>query len=302
MRSSPGSQATGAAWEVRLFAPLAGWALVAIGLWRLNHLIPPGWRMYAGPLTYLALFATTIGYVVLACRGGQFPRAATYMAIGAFACSFLVSVLLPPFGTVRLARSILLLAGAPVAGFWVARLVASRQYLVPVLLVAAVADAWSVFFGLSEILVRTGAVEHVAVSYPRVAAPDAAPAPLVGVTDWVFVAFLVLTVYRFGMPAWKLAPALVLGCTAGGVAVWGLGMPVPLLVTIGAAFVIAYFPEVRPSREIMRTTALFLLVLVAVLVTVGLTRRFLSPPEAPAEAPASSPDTWGPEEPSPADS
>ncbi|MFH0910429.1 MAG: hypothetical protein V1918_02820 [Planctomycetota bacterium] len=255
-------------WILRILPPLAGWSLLAILLWRVAPLVAPLPYPVMAVVSMALFFLTTLLYLYLVCREGAFSRGAAWAAFGALAFNFLLSFLLQPDGGVSLARSMLLLFSAPVLGELLSRIVDRRTFLLPVLVVAAFADGWSVFFGLTKRLVASGAVGHVVVSYPVAQETATLPVPIIGVVDWVFLAFLIGAVQRFRLRMWKLVPAVVLGIGGGWAAMAFLGRPVPLLISIGLGFGFLYCRDICPSWEEVRTTALFLAVLAALFVLI----------------------------------
>lgn len=224
-------------------------------------------------LFMLSFFVGLTGvYCVLAAGNGMFPRSALLLAIGALVLNFSLSIAhfaafgFAPRGDLALVNTTLMLLAAPVFGELLSRAFKRREYLVPAMLVAALADVWSVIFGPSRIIAETPeALSSVAVAYPT-GGLEGLPsfAPSVGVMDWVFVSFLVAFVHRFGLRRWYLIPALVLGLGAGIAMLKAFFLPLPYLVTIGVGFVLCYYPEVRPKKKDMQITLAFIGVMAVV--------------------------------------
>jgi hypothetical protein len=254
-----------------VLAPLAGWTLLALLIWR-GLFGSDLSREAAALLTRLLLFVSTTLYIWLACRDGRFSRAALLTGPLGVLLSLLVSLFLEG-GEASLLRSVFFLLAAPPLGDLVSRLVDRREYLLPALLVAVVADVWSVYFGLSGVLVETGTHTGFTVAYPVAGRPEMPPLPMVGIMDWIFVAFLVCTTVRFDLPRWALGPALALGLAAGGAVLALLQEPVPLLGTIAPAYGLLYLPHLKPRRRDLLVTIAFLAVLVALFAAVSWLRR-----------------------------
>ena len=99
--------------------------------------------------------------------------------------------------TLCLTLDLLLLQLAMVGGLWVAGLVERAGFIVPMLLVAALADVWSVAFGLTRLIVDADKAAWVCLSYP--VAGCANPVLVIGAADLLFTALLLRLSVRFSL-------------------------------------------------------------------------------------------------------
>jgi hypothetical protein len=269
-------------WSVRLLTPLALWVVLAVASWH-GLAIAPVPPFLATALTFLLLFVTSAGYVFAACAGGPFPRQALWVLAGGAGGALLLGVT-PLAADLGLVRNALLLASVPVAGDSIARMVEKRSYLLPVLLIATLADIWSVFYGPSLALVESGAVKHAIITYPVAGRPDLPllpqVVPAVGVMDWVFLAFLVQAGVRHQLSLRRLAIATGIGLLAAGLLLFLYQVPVPLLATLAPATALLWLPEILPTPREALITLLFALAMGVVFYVLSF---FLHAPDGLAE-------------------
>lgn len=275
-------------WIVRLLGPLLAWTALALILWKSLPVLAALPEVLARAVSMVTLFASAGTYVWFACRHGAYPRGVWLLAPMAFILTAALSVAVGGHGDHSLIRSMLFLLAAPLLGDMLSRLVEKQEYILPVLVVALVADTWSVFMGPSQLLVESGVVHHLVVSYPVPGRPATPPLPMVGFMDWVFVAFFAQLIARFHLP-WKFfGPAIATAVAAGMVALVLCAHPIPLLAALAPAFALFYWRAIVPNRRDALTTGLFLAVLIAVFILVGIIRRGMHP-AAPDRAPQSPP-------------
>jgi hypothetical protein len=179
--------------------------------------------------------------------------------------------------------TILLLLCVPLAGQFIDSLIERKEYIVPAMLVAVVADSWSVFWGPSKALMESGVVHHFTVNYPVAGVEDLPPQPIVGVMDWLFVSFLFFFSQRYALGIRRFLASLVLGFSAGLIILTLLGTAIPLLAALGPAFVLVHYPLIRPGRKEIRTTLLFCLIMIATFWLAGLVRQTSADTTTPTE-------------------
>jgi len=152
-----------------------------------------------------------------------------------------------------------------------ARMVDSARFIVPIGVVAAVADVWSVVAGPTrKILESKGAemvMRHAFVGKP--AAAGIAVQPITGAADIVFVALFMCVAERLGLSVRRAAIGMFAGLAVGLAAASAFG-GLPGLPFIAGGFVIAHWRAVRPGREEIVKTAVFVAAMVAIFVIVGL--------------------------------
>jgi len=224
---------------------------------------------YAGYLLSAAPMAEALGHAAATfvssalCIGAAFISLRVlvsadfrpYHALALFAAGLALNLLAPvvfPPAVGRLATGLSLLLGGFGAGALLAGAVESPRYVVPVCVVSALADAWSVAAGPSRAIIASErAVRHVFVGMRM---EDAQP--LIGVADLVFVALFLCLAVRLKLGVQRSALAMYAGL-ALGLAVAAFTGGAPGIPFIAGAFVIAHWPQVKPGRREIIQTALF---------------------------------------------
>ncbi len=189
------------------------------------------------------------------------PAAAGAVALGV--ALSLLSTRLPPVAG-GLVGALGLLAAAAALGIQVGGRVESPGHVLPVALLSAGVDLWSVTstVGPTHAIVQTPALLQL-LTVRAAVPPSRAPVPQIGFGDEVFVALYVAVGARFGLSARKTAVALAAGILAAGLLAGALEAPVPALPMLGLAMLAAH-PETRkvPPRD-RPATAFAALVLAA---------------------------------------
>jgi len=253
-------------------AALACWA----GLFWLFSILAPGasagWSVLGGVasgivcvLISVLAFAVAIGQRLL-----HVPAACVLIGT-ALACSLLPGRLLAQERTLCLAFDLLLLQVAMVGGLWVAGLVERASFIVPMLLVAGLADIWSVAFGVTRSIVDADQIAWVCLSYPVAGRPN--PALVIGAADILFVALLLRLSVQFHLGLSRSVLAVCSGAMLGFLVAGASGGGIPGLPFIGVAFALVHWRRLRPGRKEMKETLAFIAVVTVALVIVGLIRR-----------------------------
>ena len=157
-------------------------------------------------------------------------------------------------------------------GRLLSRLVEHPRYLVPVVVIISLADAWSLLGGgptqalaESEIAPRI-----VAMSFPERGTGNLVPA--VGITDVLFIGFFLTLSVRFGMSVWRGLLGIAAGLTAA-LAILAGGYHVPGLPFIGGGFIVMQWRRLKPEKRDLIVTAVFAVVMTAVMLTITLLKR-----------------------------
>jgi hypothetical protein len=157
---------------------------------------------------------------------------------------------------VHLFRDLSLVTSAVILGGLLGWKVAENRHILPAFIVLAVIDVWSVFFGLSKMLIQSPEVSrHVIVGSPVVGYP--APGiplirPLVGPVDiLILVACIAMTIkFQFGLA--RSLGYLAGGLLAGFLVTGFLGQPLPMLPFLVSAFVLAHYRKLRlDARQVL---------------------------------------------------
>lgn len=164
----------------------------------------------------------------------------------------------------------LILAGGAV-GAAVGTQMQRAGHILPVALVSAGVDLWSVTspHGPTHAIVRNPAL--VRLLTVSVAVPSSAePQPAIGVGDVIFVALYLSAAQRFSLPRGRTLALLGLGVLAAGGAAMGAGTPVPALPLIGFAMVLGHRQARAVHAEDRSATAFAALLFVSSVVRVAM--------------------------------
>jgi hypothetical protein len=267
-----------------------GWSLAYFLLQVLTPFVrvPLGWVWVGTLISTLALMAVMLGLVFSLARWGEtHHRVALGLFIGG-TLAFMVWILLPnglgfapqkaaPLVVVayRAVHGYLLMLAAIGLGCLLSRLIREKNLLVPVVPFAALVDAITV-------LTPVGFVKRVMESAPRVmeqaavavtSVPHAAPQVervvpivLIGVGDFVFLAFYAACLYRFGLRTRATAIGLFLTLWVYLVLViLGVAVALPALVPMAAVVLLVNAREFHLSRQEKWASLLVLLPMLALL-------------------------------------
>jgi hypothetical protein len=267
-----------------------GWSLAYFLLQVLTPFVrvPLGWVWVGTLISTLALMAVMLGLVFSLARWGEtHHRVALGLFIGG-TLAFMVWILLPnglgfapqkaaPLVVVayRAVHGYLLMLAAIGLGCLLSRLIREKNLLVPVVPFAALVDAITV-------LTPVGFVKRVMESAPRVmeqaavavtSVPHAAPQVervvpivLIGVGDFVFLAFYAACLYRFGLRPRATAIGLFLTLWVYLVLViLGVAVALPALVPMAAVVLLVNAREFHLSRQEKWASLLVILPMLALL-------------------------------------
>lgn len=147
----------------------------------------------------------------------------------------------------------------------------SLRYIVPIGVVAAVADVWSVASGPTRILVEKKLVGYFLVPFPKFGTDEVMP--VLGAADLVFIAIFLCLAKTHGLGVLRSGLAMLDGVLAA-LAVWAL-VPIggiPCLPFIAASFVLANWSRVKPGKDEVRTTIVFTIGMIGVMGVISLLR------------------------------
>lgn len=150
-----------------------------------------------------------------------------------------------------------LMGAACALGVQVGSRVESAGHILPVALLSAAVDLWSVTAasGPTHVIVQTPALLKL-LTVRAAVPPSREPVPQIGFGDVVFTALYVTIGARFGLSARRTVAALALGIVAAGLVAAWLAAPVPALPMLGLAMVAAH-PESRRVPAHDRRAAVF---------------------------------------------
>lgn len=173
------------------------------------------------------------------------------------------------YGMVGLHQLMLMLL-AVFLGVTISYIIRERNLLLPVVIVAALVDFWNVYVGpLGHVVAtRPDIIDKVTVRMPAPA--PGMPVPMIGMGDFVFLGLYLSVIFRYGMRVkgtFWLGYALM---TITMLAVLTIGLPVPALVPMALAVIIANVGLFKLKREEMLATILVSFIVLALLTASGL--------------------------------
>lgn len=190
-------------------------------------------------------------------------------------------------------NSIILLVGTFAIGFWLAGELEKSGHLLPVAILGALVDIWSVFMGPSK-MVGQKVVEHYD-KIPGVISPETwvqppivnfllvnfpqpgtnYSTPTFGFGDWVFVGIFLAGCRKFGIPVYKTVGLVLLGMGLSIAVSLRFNMPVPALPFICGAFIAGNYDKLELTQKEWKLTwtivaAIFTLGIISLLKTLFL--------------------------------
>ncbi|HCA45916.1 MAG TPA: hypothetical protein DEP45_00790 [Armatimonadetes bacterium] len=284
MAAAPGERTPAGGAADRCPGPLL--ALTLVSLYALLVLAPliPGVHPVIGSVLVTVLF--TLGALIAASLSARLSLG-PWVELIAFVLAGLNWFLYATIGmsgplarfALRPASDILLVFAMIMGGLLLSRIIRERGVIIPVAIVLALADVFTVFFGpTGETLEKAPAiVEAVSVKLPAMGSA-AGPAGIAGLThiatlgpgDTFFAALFFAVIVRFGL-SMRRTFAWLFGVTAVVLALvvaLPSAPPIPVLPLMAGGFLVANWREVRLTRRewcYVGIVIVFVIVLLAVL-------------------------------------
>jgi len=162
----------------------------------------------------------------------------------------------PPTGILALALAQLLLAAG--IGLWIGTGIDEPAHLIPIALVATLADIWSVSAGATAVIIRSEQIHYFLLRFPLLGGPEPAVPFLIGLTDFLFFGIFYQAALRFDLGGRRnlalLGASFVIAVSSALLA--GVGLPV--LPFMGLLFVAGNWSRLQMKREDLKQTVLFL--------------------------------------------
>jgi len=169
-------------------------------------------------------------------------------------------------------NSVVLLIATFGIGFWLAGELEKSGHLLPVAILGALVDVWSVFLGPSKAvgekvvdhidsvpeMVSTGTwipppvVSFLLVHFPQPGADFMAPT--FGFGDWVFIGMFLAGSNKFGIPVTKTVWLVLLGMALSLAISYGFNAPVPALPFICGSFLAGNFRQLKMTSKEWKMT------------------------------------------------
>lgn len=169
-----------------------------------------------------------------------------------------------------------LISAAGLTGRVIAVRIDEAAFLIPLCLVAAAADIWSVFFGVTSEMItkKSAALEYLLLRYPTLGAGHLKQ--YIGISDFLFATILMGCALNFRLNAKKtyLAVAVSFFVTFATVVLTNMG--IPAIPFISFAFIIVNAPRLRLKYEDIKTMFIVLFGASAVFYMISTLRRIMN--------------------------
>lgn len=248
--------------------------------------IPPGAGAFAGSLLFAAL---TVGLIAAGAAWRMAPLEETILAASFLVAWTLADQLAAAGPHARLyggpAANVLFLLACLFVGKILSRIVRERAMTLPVCIVAALADIFTVFWGpTGEALEKAPElVKKLSVAIPEAgsaAGPQGAAglthAATMGLGDFIFLALFLSLAVRFAFPVLRSAAAMLAAACLGIILALAnpFGLPgMPLLPYLSIGFIAVNLREFSLSEQERRDLAIALGILVLMFALVAIALR-----------------------------
>jgi hypothetical protein len=163
----------------------------------------------------------------------------------------------PPFLIILLCLAQLALASG--IGLWIAEGIEDITHLIPIALIATIADIWSVSAGATAKIVVSSSINYFLLRYPM---PAYGSIPyLIGLTDFLFFAIFFQAAVRYELGALRnaflLGSAFIIAVISALYTATGL----PVLPFMAIFFVVGNFSRLQWKKEELKQVAVFVIVI-----------------------------------------
>lgn len=161
-----------------------------------------------------------------------------------------------PFRIFLLCTCQLLLASG--IGLWIGAGVDERSHLIPIALVATLADIWSVSKGATALIIRSSHIHYFLLRFPLLGGTTESLPFLIGLTDFLFFGIYFQSAVKFDLGTRKNVILLGAGflTTVGAALFFHVGLPV--LPFISILFVLGNLNRLSLKKEDLKPIVLFL--------------------------------------------
>lgn len=183
------------------------------------------------------------------------------------ACSQEVSSAIPEPAGMILLLCLLQLALASGIGLWIGEGIDEIAHLIPVAIVATVADIWSVSAGATSMIVVSSAINYFLLRFPL---PGTSEIPyLIGLTDFLFFAIFFQAARRFALGTAKNAVLLLASFLTAVAAAIFFRVGLPVLPFMALLFVAGNFRQLKLKREEIKQILIFLVVILVLFTAIS---------------------------------
>lgn len=175
----------------------------------------------------------------------------------------------PDYLIILLALAQLTLASG--IGLWIAEGIDDITHLIPVALVATIADIWSVSAGATAKIVVSSSINYFLLRFPL---PAYSTVPyLIGLTDFLFFAIFFGAAIRYNLGAMKNAVILASAFIIAVISALFTSTGLPVLPFMAAFFVAGNFSKLELKKEELKQVLIFVLVIIVVFALITLKTR-----------------------------
>ena len=147
-------------------------------------------------------------------------------------------------------------------GLWIGNGIDAVSHLIPVAVVATLADIWSVSAGATSMIIVSSAINYFLLRFPL---PGTSEIPyLIGLTDFLFFAIFFQAARRFNLGTARNAVLLLSSFLVAVAAAIFFGMGLPVLPFMALIFVAGNFRRLELKREEIKQILIFSVIILAV--------------------------------------
>ncbi|GAB4270962.1 MAG: hypothetical protein Kow0029_08250 [Candidatus Rifleibacteriota bacterium] len=146
-------------------------------------------------------------------------------------------------------------------GLWIAEGIDDITHLIPVALVATIADIWSVSAGATAKIVVSSTINYFLLRFPLLAS-DSIPY-LIGLTDFLFFAIFFQAAIRYNLGALKNAILLAASFVIAIISALFTATGLPVLPFMAALFVAGNFSKLELKKEELKQVLIFVIAILA---------------------------------------
>jgi len=147
-------------------------------------------------------------------------------------------------------------------GLWIGNGIDAVSHLIPVAVVATLADIWSVSAGATSMIIVSSAINYFLLRFPVPGTTEIQY--LIGLTDFLFFAIFFQAARRFNLGTAKNAVLLLSSFLVAVAAAIFFGMGLPVLPFMALIFVAGNFRRLELKREEIKQILIFSVVILAV--------------------------------------
>lgn len=152
-------------------------------------------------------------------------------------------------------------------GLWVGSGVDKPGHLIPIAVVAGVADIWSVSAGATAVIIQSSQINYFLLRFPLIGVTPITIPYLIGLTDFLFFGIFFQTAVRFDLGVRKNIMLLWFAFLAAVIGVIIVGVGLPVLPFMAVFFIAGNFSKLSmTSEEIKQMIGFIVFILVGAII------------------------------------